>query len=113
MEIAPADIFSTLTFYEMFTTKKEPKYTIKVCNSICCYLKNSNSLIEVIKEELGIDVGETTPDGLFTLKVVGCLGLCEKAPSMLINDKEYVNLDEEKVRKIIRELKEGEIHERI
>ncbi len=104
--IAGADVFSTLTFYEMFTTKKEGKYVIKICNSICCYLKKSPSLIKIIKEELGIEPGQTTEDGLFTLQVVGCLGLCDQAPSMLINDKEYVNLDEEKVRNIIKQLKE-------
>ena len=110
LDIPTVEIYSVLTFYGMFKVRKEGKFAIKVCNSLSCHLKGAKRLIEVLEEELGIAPGEKTEDGMFSLEVVGCLGLCDSSPSMLINDKVFTNLDEHKVREIVRSIREkGEI----
>jgi len=105
LDIPSIDIYGVITFYGMLTTKEQGKYVIRVCNSLPCYLNKSDVVLGVIEKELGIEGGETSADRKFTLEVVACLGLCDKAPAMMINDKIYGNLTEQSVRKIIAKLK--------
>ena len=105
LNIPPVEIYSVITFYEMFSLEKEAKFTIKVCNSISCHLKGKRKILEVLKEELKINPGEKTQDGLFRLETVGCLGLCDESPAMLINSKTFTKLTPEKVKKIIGNIK--------
>ena len=99
LDVPSVDIYGVITFYGMLTTKEQGKYVIRLCNSLPCYLNNSENMLEVIERELGIKAGETSPDKNFTLEVVPCLGLCDKAPAMMINDKIYENLTEESAKK--------------
>jgi NADH:ubiquinone oxidoreductase subunit E len=89
----------------MFPKHPVGKYLIQVCHNISCALLGADSLIDYLKEKLGVDMGETTPDGLFTLISVECLGSCATAPMMQINDDYYENLTREKVDSILAELK--------
>ena len=89
----------------MFSLKKQGRYVIRVCNSLSCYLKGAKTIIEVIKEELGIKENQTTKDKKFTLEVTSCLGLCDISPAMMINEKVYGNLTPQKVRKILSKYK--------
>jgi len=105
LDIPSIDIYGVITFYGMLTTKEQGKYVIRLCDSLPCHLNNSEEMVGVIERELRIKSGGTSPDKKFTLEVVPCLGLCDKAPAMMINDKIYENLTEETAKKIIAELR--------
>ena len=105
LDVPSIDIYGVITFYGMLTTKEQGKYVIRLCNSLPCHLNKSEEMLEVIERELDIKAGETSPDKKFTLETVACLGLCDKAPAMMINNKIYENLLKETAKKIITELK--------
>jgi len=98
-------IYGVITFYEMLYTEPKGKYIIRICNSPSCYLNGSLNLIEFLASLLKIKSGETTKNKKFSLEVVSCIGCCDKAPAMIINNKVYGNLDEKKIKKIISGLK--------
>lgn len=93
------------TFYTMYNKKPVGKYHLQFCNNIACSLRNSRKLIEIVKNKLKIEIGETTSDGKFTLSTVECLGACGTAPVMQVNNDYYENLTEESVLKILDSLK--------
>ncbi len=97
MELPPAEVGSVTSFYTMFHRRPVGKYLIQVCTNISCSLLGAEHVLQYIKGRLGIEVGETTPDGLFTLLTVECLGSCGTAPMMQINDTYYENLTPQKV----------------
>ena len=105
LDVPSIDIYGVITFYGMLTTKEQGRHVIRLCNSLPCHLNKSEEMLEVIERELGIKAGGTSSDKKFTLETVACLGLCDKAPAMMINDKIYENLTEETAKKIIVELK--------
>lgn len=100
-------VYSVATFYSFFSRKRSGKYVIKICKSIPCHMKGAWHAAEVITDKLGIYPGKTSHDKKFSLKLVNCIGACDKAPAMFINDKFYPNLTKEKIEEIIEELKEG------
>jgi NADH-quinone oxidoreductase E subunit len=106
LNLPAARIYSVASFYGMLTTRKQGKYVVRLCNSLVCDVNSSYSVLQTVESELGIKSGETTPDNNFTLEVVPCLGLCDKAPAMMVNDKIYGFLTEEKVKKIFLDLME-------
>lgn len=108
LDIPSAKIYGVATFYAQFSIKPKGQYSILVCDGTACHMAGSTTLIDAIKEELGIGPGEVTKDLLFSLDQVGCLGACALAPAMVINDEVYGNLTKERVKEIIRNLKEGE-----
>lgn len=93
------------SFYTMFPLKPVGKYLIQVCHNISCTLMGAEGLIEYLKEKLGIEMGGTTDDGLFTLVAVECLGSCGTAPMMQINDSYYENLTRARVDEILETLR--------
>ena len=103
--IMPAKIYGVATFYAQFRLQPIGKYLIMLCQGTACHVNGSQMIEQAIVEELGIHDGETTSDGLFTLKDVACLGCCSLSPVMMINDETYGTLTPEKTKKILRELK--------
>lgn len=101
-EIPAAEIKSVIQFYTLFRKSKTGRYIIEVCATLPCALCGSNNILDYIRDKLEIDVGETTPDGRFTLLKAECLGNCDRAPVMQINLKDYDNLTEEKIDEILR-----------
>ncbi len=99
------DIAEAASFYTMFPKDPVGKYLIQVCHNISCALLGADSLVSYLEEKLGIKKGETTPDEMFTLISVECLGSCTTAPMMQINDTYYENLTREKVDAILEELR--------
>ena len=93
-----------VSWYSMFHTKKVGKYHIQLCRNLSCSLRGAEELIAYLKLKLGIDVGETTPDGKFTLSTVECLAACGSAPMMQINDRYHENLTKAKIDQILGEL---------
>lgn len=105
LAVAPLDIYGVISFYGMLSTRDQGKYAVRVCSSLPCHLNRAESLVHVLAEELGIKPGETTADKLFSLDVVGCLGLCDRAPAMLVNDQIHGPLTPSEARALVMELK--------
>ncbi|MFB6317561.1 NAD(P)H-dependent oxidoreductase subunit E [Saccharicrinis sp. FJH54] len=101
LELPAAEVFGTATFYSFMENKKTGKNIIRVCKTISCSMKGTNQILLAIQDMLKIKLGETTPDGMFTLLQTNCLGWCHKAPAILINDEVYTELTPEKVRDVI------------
>lgn len=104
--LTPPQVYETVTFYTMFNLKPIGKFHLQVCKSLMCALVGSDDLVRWIQNKLGIQIGHTTPDGLFTLSVVECLGSCATGPMMQVNDDYYERLSEEKVHQILDDLKQ-------
>jgi len=111
LNIPPSEIYGVITFYAQFYTRPQGKYTIRLCRGTACHVKGSKSILENIERKLGIKEGETTQDGLYTLRTVACLGACAVAPVMMINDDYYGELTAEKVDKIFTNMATGETRE--
>ncbi len=106
MSIPVAKVFGVATFYTQFRFAPVGKYLIMLCQGTACHVNGSLLLEKTIFETLGIKDGETTADGLFTLKNVACLGCCSLSPVMMINDETYGSLTPQKVRDILARLTE-------
>lgn len=104
MGLSEAHVAATATFYTMLNKKPVGRHLVQVCTNIACSLLGSDHLVEHISSKLGIAVGETTPDGKFTLLEVECLGSCGTAPVMQIGDRYYEDLTVEKIDRILAEL---------
>src|SRR5437764_9626772 len=103
LKLEPIEVYEVATFYSMYNLKPVGKYIFEVCQTGPCMLNGSDDIIEYIKTKLGISVGETTKDGLFTLKTVECLGACGYAPMMQLGKYYKEHLTPEKVDQIIEE----------
>ncbi len=105
LDVSLSHIYGVLTFYSMYSTKPRGKNVIRLCESPPCFLKGSEKILKQLCKILKLKVGETTEDGLFTIELCACLGICGNAPAMMINEDVYGDLTEEKVGKIIAEIK--------
>lgn len=105
MGIPAARVYGVVTFYTMLNMKPIGRHHIQVCRTLPCALCGAEKITAFIKAKLGIDVGQTTPDGQFTLSEVECLASCGTGPMMQINDDYYENLTEERVAEILQALK--------
>lgn len=103
-----AEIYGVITFYSRFTLKPKGKYNVSVCLGTACYVKGSEKVLDRLKEKLGIDVGETTPDGKFSIEATRCIGACGLAPVFTVNDEVYGNATPELIDKVIEEYKAKE-----
>jgi NADH-quinone oxidoreductase subunit E len=103
LKIEPIEVYEVASFYSMYNLKPVGKYLFEVCQTGPCMLNGSDDIIDYIKEKLNIKVGETTTDGLFTLKTVECLGACGYAPMMQLGKNFREHLTKEKVDAIIDE----------
>ena len=109
LDIKPIEVYEVATFYTMFNTKPIGKYVFEVCQTGPCMLNGSDDIIKYIEDKLGIKPGETTPDGLFTLKPAECLGACGYAPMMQLGKFYKEHLTREKVDQIIDECRAGKM----
>ncbi len=105
--IATSEIMGVGTFYTQFRFEPVGKYLIMLCQGTACHVNSSELILQTIKDELGIDDGQTTADGLFSLKCVACLGCCSLSPVMMINEDTYGSLTPDKTKKILKELREA------
>lgn len=104
----PAKVLGVATFYTQFRFEPVGKYLIMLCQGTACHVNGSQHIEQAIYEELGIKDGETTDDGLFSLKNVACLGCCSLSPVMMVNDETFGTLTPEKAKNILREFKAKE-----
>jgi NADH-quinone oxidoreductase subunit E len=101
LEMAPAELDAVATFYNLIFRKSVGRHIILVCNSVSCWIMGYERIVRYLQERLGIGFGETTADEVFTLLPIVCLGACDQAPAMMIDDELYGNLDEEKIEEIL------------
>ena len=101
LDVPLAEIYGIVTFYTQFSINPKGKYQIGVCLGTACYVKGSGDILEKCKEILGIDVGECTPDGLFSIDATRCIGACGLAPVLTVNDDVYGRLVVDDVEGII------------
>jgi NADH:ubiquinone oxidoreductase subunit E len=102
-----AEIYSVLSFYGMLSARKKGQYIIRVCSSLSCRINHSLDLVNTIQKVLDIKPGGTSQDNNITLEVVDCLGLCDQAPAMMVNEKTYGNLTLGTLQNIILTLKDA------
>ena len=104
MDLPPTEVASVASFYTMFYREPVGEHVIQVCTNLSCSLLGAEHIVNHISRQLGIEVGETTPDGKFTLLTVECLGSCGTAPMMQVDETYYENLTEERIDRILAEL---------
>ena len=105
MNIPTSHIWGVATFYHYFNLTPQGKYTIALCMGTACYVKGAGDVLDAIKKELNVKVGQTTSDGKFTLQEARCLGTCGLAPVMMIGDKVYGELTAKKAVEILKTYK--------
>ncbi|MFI5171448.1 MAG: NADH-quinone oxidoreductase subunit NuoE [Chitinophagales bacterium] len=105
LHILPIEVYEVATFYSMFNLKPVGKILIEVCQTSPCCINGAERIISYLEKKLNIKVGETTPDKMFTIKTVECLGACGYAPMFQIGEKFYEHLTEQKVDELLNKLK--------
>ena len=101
LDMSQADLDSVATFYNRIFRKPVGKHVIKICDSVSCYVMEYEKILQDVQTKLGILPGQTTQDRMFTLLTTQCLGTCDKAPAMMINDDLHRNLNSEKMAEIL------------
>jgi NADH-quinone oxidoreductase subunit E len=105
MDQPPARVHGVVSFYTMYATRPIGRHHIQVCRTLPCALRGAENVTNFLRKALGIDCGQTTPDGRFTLSEVECLASCGTAPMMQVNDDYYENLTVERLTEILEQLK--------
>lgn len=108
LKMSMAEVYGVITFYSRFSLKPKGKYNVAVCLGTACFVKGSEQILERVKQKLGIDVGETTKDGKFSIEATRCIGACGLAPVFTVNDEVYGKATPELVDKVIEEYKNKE-----
>jgi NADH-quinone oxidoreductase subunit E len=100
------EVYSMATFYSLYRTKPVGRYVLQVCEGLSCHLVGgAESLVDHLRQKLGIEAGQTTEDGLFTLQTVQCLACCGTSPAIRVNDSLYENMTTEKVDELLETLR--------
>ncbi len=107
LEMAPIRVHEVVSFYTMYNTKPVGKHLVQVCRTMPCWLRGAAGLTDTCRDKLGIGLGETTEDGLFTLVEVECLGACANAPMVQIGDDYYEDLSPARLNALLDDLKAG------
>lgn len=97
-----SDVYGVTTFYSFLSTRPLGRNVIRICKSVPCCMKEAETLAAWIRKELGIGPGETTADGRFTLELTNCIGVCDQAPAMLVDDQVYGALTPERISDILK-----------
>lgn len=105
MNIPTAKVYGVVSFYSFFTMIPKGRFPISICMGTACYVRGAEKILDEFKNQLGLSVGETAPDGLFSLASLRCVGACGLAPVVLVGDKVYGRLATDDVKGIIAEFK--------
>lgn len=103
LDIHPVEVSSVVSFYSFLEDKPQGQFVIRLCRTVACDMRGSDNVARQLVNDLGVDFGETTPDGKFTLEWANCLGMCDQGPAMLVNEKIYTQVTPEKVLHILEE----------
>jgi NADH:ubiquinone oxidoreductase subunit E len=99
--IPVSEVWGVTTFYSFFSTKPRGEYSIRVCMGTACYVRGGMEIVKRLSQTLGVGVGETTPDGKFTLEVMRCIGACGLAPALLVNDRVVRQVNPDKLNRVL------------
>lgn len=102
LDMPISKVYDVITFYDAFETEAQGKYVIEICKSAPCHVNKPQNVIQLFEKNLQIKMGETTKDGLFSLRFSSCFGACHLAPAVKIGEKIYGNLDEKQVAELIQ-----------
>lgn len=105
--LSPIRVYEVASFYTMYNLKPVGKHLVQICRTTPCWLRGSDDITKSCKDNLGIGMGETTEDGLFSLMEVECLGACANAPMVQINDDYYEDLDADSMHALLNDLRDG------
>jgi NADH-quinone oxidoreductase subunit E len=105
LDLSDLEVRNVISYYSMLTTEPRGKYNVQVCTNISCLLQGGQDLLSLCKRKLGIDVKQTTGDGMFSLEEVECIGACSWAPAMQVNYDFHENLTPEKAAAVLNEYK--------
>lgn len=108
--IQPIEVYEVATFYTMYNLEPVGKYVLEVCHTGPCAIEGAERIIGYLEQKLGIGVGQTTPDGMFSLKTVECMGACGYAPMMQVGEFYHEKLTEEKIDRFIEDCKAGKVN---
>ena len=108
LKVPLSEIYGVITFYSRFTMKPKGKYNVFNCLGTACYVKGAEAVLQAVKDNLGIESGETTEDGLFSIEEARCIGACGLAPIMMINEDVYAKMTHEMVEGIFAKYREKE-----
>lgn len=108
LDIAVAKVYGVVTFYSFFTMIPQGKYPVSICTGTACYVRGADNVLQEFKRQLGIEVGETSEDGKFSLNGLRCVGACGLAPVVLVGDKTYGRVAPDEVKDIIAEYQDKE-----
>lgn len=117
--VQPAEVYGVVTFYAFLSERYHGQFVIRLCRTISCDMMGKNAVAQQLRNDLGINFGETTPDGRFTLEWANCIGMCDQGPAMLVNDHVFTRVTPEKVHQILsaceqafgpHTLQAGEVH---
>ncbi|HPE35017.1 MAG TPA: NAD(P)H-dependent oxidoreductase subunit E [Bacteroidales bacterium] len=103
IHVSVAKVYGVVTFYSFFTMIPKGKYPVSVCTGTACYVRGAEKVLEEFKKELGIKVGESTPDGKFSLTCLRCVGACGLAPVVMVGNKTYGRVSPDGVKNILKE----------
>jgi NADP-reducing hydrogenase subunit HndA len=103
METSLAQVYGVVSFYTYFTMVPKGKYPISICNGTACFVKGSEKVIDAFKKQLGLEIGEVTKDGKFSIDVLRCVGACALAPVLMVGEKTYGYVTPDQVKDIIAE----------
>ena len=101
LKVFTSQVYSVATFCPFLSTKPRGRNVIRICKSLPCFLKNSEMIIKSVEQEIGINPGETTPDGKFSFELTNCIGACDRAPAVMINNDVYGDLTPSKIAQIL------------
>ena len=101
--IHPVEVHGVVSFYSFLTEQPQGRFVVRLCRTITCDLAGKDSVARQLENDLDIEFGQTTENGMFTLEWANCLGMCDQGPAMLVNDRVYTKVTPEKVHEIIEE----------
>ncbi len=113
LDLTPAEVRGTVTFYDMLFTEPVGKYLVSICTNIACLLNGGYELLEHAEDTLEVSAGGTTTDGMFTVEEVECIALCGNAPCLTVNWRFFGDMTDEKFDRLIDELTRGELDETV
>jgi NADH:ubiquinone oxidoreductase subunit E len=102
LDVPVNEVYGVASFYSFLNIKPVGRNVIRICRSVPCYLKKNHAIIETVEREIGIKPGETSPDSRFSCALTNCIGLCDRAPAMLVNGDVHVDLTPSKISQILR-----------
>jgi NADH:ubiquinone oxidoreductase subunit E len=102
LDVPVNDVYGVASFYSFLSTKPLGRNVIRICRSVPCYLKENQAIIETVEREIGIKLGETSPDSRFSFELANCIGLCDRAPAMLVNSDAHVDLTPARILQILQ-----------